>query len=300
MIARKRGALVALLVASLIAFAFAAIAQLASSNYREQGGLRWVIGGSLDVESGGEIDIESGGALKIDGTAVTSTAAELNAVDGIGGATGLTLANGESINTNTDGTFDFTRDESGAVTIAYSDDDATTSVIHGSATLTAYTITTDDTGDGTDLVLPDNAVGADELLGADVCGTLFYAAVDPTEAGATDDFMSFFDHSGSTTEGNEDEFIANDGLLTVHSLRCDTATAPGAGKDAYLIVIRDDGGDTAVTCTIDETATSCADSSNSAVVAAGSLMNFDINSDVGAGTDPDASALMTCSVCMGP
>lgn len=53
--------------------------------YREQGGSRQVIasGGSLDVASGGEIDIESGGALKLAGTAVTSTAAELNALDGI-------------------------------------------------------------------------------------------------------------------------------------------------------------------------------------------------------------------------
>jgi len=51
----------------------------------EQGGARQTIGsgGSLDVESGGELDVESGGSLKIGGTAVTSTAAELNALDGI-------------------------------------------------------------------------------------------------------------------------------------------------------------------------------------------------------------------------
>lgn len=49
--------------------------------YREQGGDRQVVksGGSLDIESGGEIDIESGGSLKLAGTAVTATAAELNA-----------------------------------------------------------------------------------------------------------------------------------------------------------------------------------------------------------------------------
>lgn len=38
-----------------------AVAQLANSNYRQAGGLRWVIGGSLDVESGGSLAIESGG-----------------------------------------------------------------------------------------------------------------------------------------------------------------------------------------------------------------------------------------------
>lgn len=49
--------------------------------YREQGGSRQVVasGGSLDIESGGEIDIESGGSLKLAGTAVTATAAKLNA-----------------------------------------------------------------------------------------------------------------------------------------------------------------------------------------------------------------------------
>lgn len=53
----------------------------ATSNYTEQGGARTVVGGSIDVVSGGEMDIESGGALKIAGTAITSTAAELNKLD---------------------------------------------------------------------------------------------------------------------------------------------------------------------------------------------------------------------------
>lgn len=48
------------------------------SNYFEQGGARWVVGGSIDVISGGEIDVESGGSLKIAGTQVTATAAEIN------------------------------------------------------------------------------------------------------------------------------------------------------------------------------------------------------------------------------
>jgi len=53
--------------------------------YIEQGGDRQVVasGGSLDIESGGEIDVESGGSLKLAGTAITSTAAELNILDGV-------------------------------------------------------------------------------------------------------------------------------------------------------------------------------------------------------------------------
>ena len=129
------------------------------------------------------------------------------------------------------------------------------------------------------------------------CGTLFYAETNPREASADDDYMSFWDHAGGTTEGNEDEFRANADLLRVHSLSCVVATAPGAGKDAWVITIRDDGSDTSVACTIDETATSCDDTTNEATVATGSLMNFDISS-AGSDADPTATALITCSVCM--
>jgi hypothetical protein len=57
-----------------------------TKNYIEQGGDRTVIGGSIDVVSGGEIDIEAGGALKIAGTAVESSAAELNKLKDAGAA----------------------------------------------------------------------------------------------------------------------------------------------------------------------------------------------------------------------
>lgn len=56
----------------LFGIAAVAVAQYSVSNYREQGGARWVIGGSLDVVSGGDIDIESGGALKIAGSDKTT------------------------------------------------------------------------------------------------------------------------------------------------------------------------------------------------------------------------------------
>lgn len=49
-------------------------------NYKEQGGERDVIGGSLDVVSGGEIDVESGASLKLAGTAIAKTAAQINAL----------------------------------------------------------------------------------------------------------------------------------------------------------------------------------------------------------------------------
>jgi hypothetical protein len=61
-------------------------------NYMEQGGARWVVGGSLDVASGGDLDIESGGAFKLAGTEVTATAAELNKLDGLTQVLPSTLA----------------------------------------------------------------------------------------------------------------------------------------------------------------------------------------------------------------
>jgi len=230
----------------------------------------------------------------------------------LGAATVNTItfsSNGESITNATDGSFIFTRDETGTVTLSCDDGEASTSclldskgvgsIAIGSADTGSLLVTTDGTGTA-EVQLPDDSIGADELSSSEVCGTLLYSSVNPTEAGATDDFMSFWDHSGSTTEANEDEFLVNSALLTFHSLRCDIDVAPGAGADDWRIVVKDDGVDTAVTCDISETAVFCIDATNSAAAAAASAVNFDINSDVGAGADPAAAALITCTVCMGP
>ncbi len=53
------------------------------SNYREQGGERNVIGGSLDIVSGGDLDVESGAALKLAGVTVSASAADLNAASSL-------------------------------------------------------------------------------------------------------------------------------------------------------------------------------------------------------------------------
>lgn len=81
-----KGVAATLFLAALVA-AGIAVAQNVS-NYMEQGGARWVIGGSLDVVSGGDLDIESGASLKIAGTAITSTAAELNLLDAVTASSG--------------------------------------------------------------------------------------------------------------------------------------------------------------------------------------------------------------------
>lgn len=66
--------------------------------YMDQGGAGFHIGsgGTQTVESGGTLNVASGGALKIAGTSVTSSAAELNIVDGV-------LATAAEITANSDG-----------------------------------------------------------------------------------------------------------------------------------------------------------------------------------------------------
>jgi hypothetical protein len=71
------------------------------TNYSHQNGERWVVGGSLDVESGGEIDVESGGSLKLAGTALTATAAEINKLASIGTGDILTSTNTKTVENKT-------------------------------------------------------------------------------------------------------------------------------------------------------------------------------------------------------
>jgi hypothetical protein len=83
----KKYLLLVFAVCLVATLALAADTTYTTKFYVQQGGDRAVVadGGSLDVESGGEIDVESGGSLKLAGTAVTSTATELNKLAGISG-----------------------------------------------------------------------------------------------------------------------------------------------------------------------------------------------------------------------
>lgn len=48
-------------------------------NYSKPGGDQWDVYGALDIKSGAELDVESGASLKLAGTALTASAAEINA-----------------------------------------------------------------------------------------------------------------------------------------------------------------------------------------------------------------------------
>lgn len=115
----------------------------------------------------GNLTIPSGATLTVDGTFTNA------------GSGGMTLANGESINTDTDDTFDFTRDDAGTVTITASDNNAVAALTVlpggaaaltlGGASTTSVTLTTDGTGTG-EVVLPAQSIAAAEMVDDTVDG----------------------------------------------------------------------------------------------------------------------------------
>ncbi len=76
-----------LILLSIAVLVWAADTTYQTKVYVKQGGDEQVIasGGKQTVESGGIVDIESGGFWKLAGTAITSTAAEINKLAGIVG-----------------------------------------------------------------------------------------------------------------------------------------------------------------------------------------------------------------------
>lgn len=117
--------------------------------------------------------------------------------------------------------------------------------------------------------------------------------MNPTEAGATDDYVNWQDGTFGTSEGADDHWTAP-AEMRVHSLSAKFATAPGSG-DTWTVSVVDDA--TAVlTCTVSGTATECINN-DTRTIAKGSGMTFLITSDAGA-TDPTASAEVELRTCL--
>jgi len=77
--------LIVCLVWLLAGASVALLAQHATKVYFDYGGDKMVVAsaGEIEVQSGGIVDFESGGLFKVAGTTVTSSAAELNILDGV-------------------------------------------------------------------------------------------------------------------------------------------------------------------------------------------------------------------------
>ena len=113
---------------------------------------------ATDSDANTALSIQAGGTSAI-------TIGDADSAVTLAGSGGLTLANGESLNTDTDAVFDFTRDTAGSVTLTCSDDDATCAAIYdaggaaaitvGSADVTSITLFPDN-----DLTLRNGATGS--------------------------------------------------------------------------------------------------------------------------------------------
>jgi hypothetical protein len=118
--------------------------------------------------------------------------------------------------------------------------------------------------------------------------------ITPTTAGANDNYIDLVLHTTATTESGQLSLLTPK-ELTVSNLMVRILTAPGTG-DKWRIILRDDGVSTGVTCDISGTELTCADTENTAVIAAGSALTFLVESDAGS-TDPTASGHMTLAFC---
>lgn len=118
----------------------------------------------------------------------------------------------------------------------------------------------------------------------------------PTEAGATDDFLNLTDGTFGTTAAAEDEFVVPIDMV-VWGLSAEVDVAPG-GTDTYDIAIVDDGTLTIVVCEILGTATTCqSDETLLHEVAAFSDLTVVVDTGNGAG-DPDAAAEIRVAFCL--
>jgi len=131
--------------------------------------------------------------------------------------------------------------------------------------------------------------------GATVCSVVADRLIAPTTAGANDNYIDIAKHTTATTESAQLNWLTPK-ELTASTLMVRVLTAPGTG-DKWRISLRDDGVTTGITCDISDAELDCTDSSNTAVIAAGSALTFLVESDAGS-TDPDASGHMTLAFCV--
>lgn len=133
-----------------------------------------------------------------------------------------------------------------------------------------------------------------EGIMATYCPNVVAVAIDPTTASPTQ-YVNLVDNTTGTTESADDMYVAPVDIVA-HSLRVLSPTAPGAGQDPWTVYLRDDAADTVLTCVIDETDTSCTDTSHIASIAAGSKLTVSISA-TGSDAEPTDTAELAVSFC---
>ena len=134
------------------------------------------------------------------------------------------------------------------------------------------------------------------------CSSIESVEYNPTEAGATDDYVNLMlsgltSSAFSATETDQDMFMVPRDMIA-RDLRAEVNAAPGVGNDAWVITLRDDAASSTLTCTIDEAATNCSDTTNAPALVAGSKLDILVISS-GPGADPNTAATMNISFCLG-
>lgn len=191
----------------------------------------------------------------------------------------FTLENDESI-LNPNGSFDFTRNDAGAVTLLCSDDDATCAMVYdaggaaaitvGSADVLTLTVTTDGTGDA-EVALPENSIGPDE--GAFMTDLIYFCGqqvvtgtvyLGPVTAFLTGDFTAAYVMGDAQCNALEDATEATadapigyaNTTFKVLGMMCEVSSS---GSNGITATMRSAAADLtpSMTCTIATGDTSC-------------------------------------------
>jgi len=186
----------------------------------------------------------------------------------------------------------------------------------GTTSTTSLVFTTDSTGDS-EIIFPNNSIGEDELAPSSVnattiasdsviagdvddsmCTHFVAGFLNPTEAGATDDYLNLVDNTVGTTDAAEDDFIVAQNAKAIR-LFVGGVTDPGAAGDIWKITVVENGTPTALTCSIGNGQTTCADITNEVAIPIFSELTVLVDSSTGS-TDPDASGEMKIAFCLTP
>lgn len=154
-----------------------------------------------------------------------------------------------------------------------------------SADIAADTITAADMADG--------SVGAAEMSDT-LCLDIHSVEINPTETGNNIDYINLVgDNTFSTIEENEDQFMVPINVMA-NSLIATTNVAPTSGS--WIVTLRVNSMDTALTCTISAGATSCGAAGITAMVAAGSKLDIKVTTSM---SSPAATSALNVAFCFG-
>lgn len=117
-----------------------------------------------------------------------------------------------------------------------------------------------------------------------------WAGMTPNVGATSTDFIAFGEDAGETVIGTESNAAGVWNQVGVASnLNCYVTTAAGASGD--VMMVRKNGSNTALTCTVTNTNTTCTDITDNFIVAAGDKLDI----SVGGGSNTNATGVASCA-----